>query len=214
MDTRIEERLKAGVQALGLSLDAAQIAALLAYLALLVKWNRAYNLTAVRDPLDMVDKHLLDSLAVLPWIDDTPLADVGCGPGLPGIVIAICRPSLPVTLIDSNLKMLRFAQMAVRELRLGAVESWRGRVEQWEVPGNFGQVISRAFASLPDFLKLAGHLCRPDGRLLAMKGRLSPDELGGLPAGYVLEAAHALHVPGLHAERHLVLVRPLMDTPL
>ncbi|MFP4272008.1 MAG: 16S rRNA (guanine(527)-N(7))-methyltransferase RsmG [Halothiobacillaceae bacterium] len=187
--------------------DAPRLERMLDWLALLHRWNRAHNLTSVRCPEDMVVRHLLDCLAILPWVQGrAPLLDVGAGPGLPGAVLAIADPDLPVTLVDSNLKMTRFAELAALQLGLENLVCHRGRVEQ--MSGQWPQVVSRAFASLDDFLLLAGPRCAPGGRMLAMKGRR--DEAvpgGGLPTGWRLEERVPLAVPFLDAERQLVIIR-------
>ena len=195
----------AAAEQMGLALDVGVFPRIDAYLALLAKWNQAYNLTAVRELPDMWVRHALDSLAVLPWIaPDVPLADVGSGPGIPGIILALARPDLPVTLIDSNLKMTRFAQAAVQALGLPNVTVHRARVECLP-PGQFGQIISRAFAATGDFLRLTAALGAENARWLAMKGRLDPAEQAAVPPGFCLQGVQPLVVPGLAAERHLLI---------
>lgn len=198
--------LAAGIEALGLGLPEGATEKLNAYLALLAKWNRVYNLTAIRDPQEMVPRHLLDSLAVLPVLSKSvpggrrfSLADVGSGAGLPGLVLAIARPDWMITLIEAVEKKAAFQRQAVIELGLSNVSIHCGRVE--EFIGEFSAVISRAFASLADFVKLAGHL---SAQLWAMKGALPADELAALPAGWRVVANHHLRVPGLNAERCLL----------
>jgi 16S rRNA (guanine527-N7)-methyltransferase len=190
-----------------LSLEATLAEPLLAYLTLLQRWNQTYNLTAIRHPHEMLVKHLLDSLAMhthLAGIDT--LADLGTGPGLPGIPLAIALPQLQVTLVESNGKKARFLREAVRQLQLGNVKVVESRIEVFDAPGQFDAITARALASLPLILELGGHLLTPAGRLLAMKGVLPVDEIAALPAGWQLLATHALQVPGLGAERHLVEV--------
>ena len=177
-------------------------AKLLAYLELLAKWNRAYNLTAVRDPAEMVTRHLLDSLAVLPFVHATTLADLGSGAGLPGIPLAIAQPDLAVTLIESNGKKARFLREAVRTLPLPNVTVREARVQ--DAAGPFATVTARAFASLGDMLAWGGHLLAPDGRWLAMKGRIDPEELSAIPADFRVLVVRRLEVPGIDGERHLV----------
>ncbi|MGN6514058.1 MAG: 16S rRNA (guanine(527)-N(7))-methyltransferase RsmG [Lysobacteraceae bacterium] len=196
--------LEAGLAALGL--DAALAAPLLAYLALLHRWNGTYNLTAIRDPRGMVAKHLLDSLAMHAAVADGSLADLGTGPGLPGIPLAIARPGLRVTLVESNGKKARFLREAVRTLRLGNAEVAESRIEALDRPGAYDQLTARALATLPQIVALGGHLLKRGGRLLAMKGARPDDEIAGLPAGWWLESVQPLTVPGLAAERHLVVV--------
>ena len=196
--------LATGLNTLGLAVEVPRQQILLDYIALLGKWNRVYNLTAVRDPVEMVPLHLLDSLAVAPHLHGVRILDVGSGPGLPGIPLAAILPELRFTLLDSNGKKTRFMQQAAIELGLSNVDVVHARVENYHPPEGFDTVISRAFASIADFVSLAGPLCRQGGRLLAMKGRYPEDELAGLPAGFKVAAVHALRVPGLDSERHLV----------
>lgn len=201
----LRAELDAGLAAL--SLDTALADPLLAYLSLLDRWNRTYNLTAIRDPGEMVAKHLLDSLAMHPYVRDiATLADLGTGPGLPGIPLAIAIPSLQVTLVESNGKKARFLREAVRSLRLGNARVAESRAEALDEPDAYDAITARALATLPDILAVGGHLLRPDGRLLAMKGARPDDEIAALPAGWRLQAVHPLAVPGLAAERHLVRV--------
>ncbi|HXR61941.1 MAG TPA: 16S rRNA (guanine(527)-N(7))-methyltransferase RsmG [Rudaea sp.] len=198
-------QLRAGVAELGLAPSAAAVELLLDYVELLARWNAVYNLTAVRDPLAMVTNHLLDSLAVAHLVRGERLADVGSGAGLPGIPLAITAPELQVTLIDANGKKTRFLREAVRTLALGNVRIEAQRVER--VHGLFDTVIARAFASLPDMLRLAGHLLAPDGILLALKGQLHKDEVVSLPDGFVIADVKPLRVPGLAAARHAVIIQ-------
>lgn len=194
-----------------LALDTALAAPLLAYLELLARWNRTYNLTAVRDPREMVVKHLLDSLAMHPFVDPLvasggALADLGTGAGLPGIPLAIVKPGLRVTLVESAGKKARFLREAVRTLGLNDVRVAEARIEAFDEPGQYAAITARALATLPLILELGGHLLRADGQLLAMKGVYPADEIAALPAGWALQASHPLRVPGLAAERHLVVV--------
>lgn len=201
----LRDELDAGLSAL--SLDAALAEPLLVYLSLLDRWNRTYNLTAIRDPHDMVAKHLLDSLAMQPYVREVAtLADLGTGPGLPGIPLAIALPSLQVTLVESNGKKARFLREAVRSLGLGNARVAEARAEALDEPGAYAAITARALATLPDILAVGGHLLAPGGRLLAMKGARPDEEIAALPPGWRLEAIHALAVPGLAAERHLVVV--------
>jgi len=204
----IEQSIIKGVERLGIPLPDGAVERLAAYLALLERWNRAYNLTAVRDPDAMVIRHLLDSLSVLPWIEGPRVLDVGSGAGLPGIPLAVAHPGLAFCLLDSNGKRTRFLTQAVAELRLTNVEVVRSRVEDYQPPSLFNSVVSRAFATLAELLASAGRLCAPTGRLLAMKGVFPDDELARLPTGYVLAGVYPLHVPNLEAERHLVHLAP------
>ena len=201
----LRPELAAGLEALGL--PAALAAPLLGYLALLARWNATYNLTAIRDPRDMVAKHLLDSLAMQPFVRGLrTLADLGTGPGLPGIPLAIATPALQVTLVESNGKKARFLREAARQLGLGNVQVAESRIEAFQPGTHFDAITARALATLPLILELGGHLPGPGGRLLAMKGVVPDEEIATLPAGWRLAAVHPLRVPGLDAERHLVEV--------
>ena len=196
------DRLAGGLQALGVSLNDAQQQALLDYRDLLVKWNRAYNLTAVRDPGEMIQRHLLDSLSVLAHLDDRDTLDVGPGAGLPGIPLAIARPDLRFVLLDSNGKKTRFVRHARRELGLSNVEVVNTRVEQYRNAPS--QIISRAFAALPDMLQALAPLITDGSRVLAMKAAAADQELAGLPDGWRARVA-PLSVPGLAEARVLVI---------
>lgn len=200
------DRLASGIAALGLALPEGGLDRLSAYLALLGKWNRVYNLTAIRDEADMVSHHLLDSLAVVPHLVGVgTLVDVGSGAGLPGLPLAIALPDLAVTSVEANQKKAAFQQQAKIELGLTNATVHCGRVEA--LAGRaFDAAISRAFSELADFVRLAGHLVKAGGRLLAMKGAYPEDELKRLPAGWRLAAAPALVVPGLDARRHLIIL--------
>lgn len=203
---RLQPRLAPGLEALGI--DPVHAAALLDYVALLERWNGTYNLTAIRDAGEMVGKHLLDSLAMHAHVAGVArLADLGTGPGLPGIPLAIVHPGLRVSLVESNGKKARFLREAVRRLGLRNAEVVESRIEAFDAPGAFDAITARALATLPLILALGGHLLGPRGRLLAMKGVVPGDEIAALPAGWQVEAVHPLQVPGLDAERHLVVVR-------
>ena len=179
---------------------------LLAYLELLARWNKTYNLTSVRDPREMLRKHLLDSLAMQPFVDAGPLADLGAGPGLPGIPLAIADPALQVTLVDSNSKMSRFQREAVRVLGLGNVRVLQSRAENVAEPGAYRLLTARALDRLAGILAVGGHLLQPGGRLLALKGQRPDEEIAELPPGWTATAVRELTVPGLDAVRHLVEV--------
>ena len=202
--------LREGLTGLGLDLPAAVQARLLAYVALLKKWNATYNLTAIRDEAEMVTQHLLDSLSVLPALQELALAgrrwaDIGSGAGLPGIPLAIVRPDLDMTLVETVAKKSAFQRQAKIELGLANLTVVNRRVE--ELPGGgFDAVISRAFAELADFVRLAGHLPAPDGRLYAMKGLLPEDEISRLPQAWAVVDCIRLSVPGLDAQRHLIIL--------
>jgi 16S rRNA (guanine527-N7)-methyltransferase len=226
----VEQRLKAGVAALGLDLPEGAEAKLLAYLALLDKWNRVYNLTAVRDTERMVSHHLLDSLAAVPVFDGvltrasrssqpSPLEgeeanvmptinvlDVGSGGGLPGIPLAISRPELQVTLIDSIAKKTAFLLQAKAELGLKNLNVVTGRVEDYRPGAGFDVITSRAFSDLKEFVTLTRHLLNPTGQWLAMKGLMPHEEVASLPDWVRVSANHALVVPGLEATRHLIVL--------
>ncbi|WP_409524330.1 16S rRNA (guanine(527)-N(7))-methyltransferase RsmG [Nitrincola sp. MINF-07-Sa-05] len=197
--------LSSRLKGLGLDLSSQQQEQLLNYLALLVKWNKAFNLTAIRDPEQMIDRHLVDSLSIMPHVPAGRLLDVGSGAGLPGIPLAICRPDLQVTTLDSNGKKTRFQLQAKAELKLENLNVINSRVEQYQVDP-FDSIVSRAFASLRDMLEWTGHLCAESGVFLAMKGLYPEQELNDLPAGYVLKDSHRLDVPGTEGERHLLIL--------
>jgi 16S rRNA (guanine527-N7)-methyltransferase len=201
----LRQRLGAGLAALQLELAHDARERLLDYVDLLARWNATYNLSAVRDPLEMVTRHLLDSLSVLPHVVGERLCDLGSGAGLPGIPLAIARPALTVTLVDSNGKKARFLRAAVRELGLANVKVEEGRVEQ--ARGEYDCITARAFASLADMLAWGGHLLAAQGRWLALKGRVPRDELAALPSEFRVEDVLALQVPGLDAERHVVVIK-------
>jgi 16S rRNA (guanine527-N7)-methyltransferase len=198
--------LRAGLEELGeADLRPAQIDLLLGYVELLQHWNRAYNLTSVREPVDMVRRHLLDSLSVLPWIPDGRLLDAGTGAGLPGVPLAIARPDVEVTLLDSAGKKIRFLNQVRRELGLRNIEPVQARLEEYAPEAPFDTIISRAFASLADFAAAARHLAK-GSKLLAMKGRRPDAELEELPEWVEVSAVEKLEVPGLQEDRHLVIM--------
>ena len=205
-----QQRLLHGLDAL--ALDPALATPLLAYLDLLQRWNRTYNLTAIRDPDAMVVLHLLDSLAMATHVAGLrTLADLGTGPGLPGIPLAITHPQLQVALVESNGKKARFLREAVRTLGLGNARVLESRAEAVAEPGGFDAITARALATLPDILAVGGHLLAPDGQLLAMKGTRPDEEIAALPAGWRLLSVEPLSVPGLGAARHLVRVGRAAD---
>jgi len=205
----VEQQLAAGIAALGLTLPDGAEAKLLAYLALLDKWNRVYNLTAVRDAERMVSHHLLDSLATVPYFQGETVLDVGSGGGLPGIPLAIARPELQVTLIDSIAKKTAFLLQAKAELGLKNLNVVTGRVEDFLSETGFDIVTSRAFSDLREFVNLTRHLLKPGGRWLAMKGLYPNEEIAQLPADVKVSADHALVVLGLEASRHLIVLEPV-----
>ena len=197
--------LAAGLADLGIDLPEAAQHKLLAFRDLLLKWNKTYNLTALRDPDQAISHHLLDSLAILPHVGDGPLLDVGAGGGLPGIPLAIARPHLSVSMVDTVQKKATFLQQASIELGLKNVTVHHARVE--EMQGQYAQISSRAFADLNRFVSLTRHLLAPGGRWLAMKGVRPDAELKALPADITVEAILPLTVPGLDAERHLIILK-------
>ena len=202
-----EEQLARGLAALGLDLPPSAQEKLLAFAALLGKWNRVYNLTALRDAEQVISHHLLDSLAVLPHLGKAKrLADIGSGGGLPGIPLAIARPQLPVALVESNQKKSAFEQQAKIELGLANVSVHCERVEAWQPEEKCDVVISRAFSDLAEFVRLSGHLLAEGGALLAMKGVHPYEEIAQLPAGWRVAEVIPLQVPGVEGARHLVRV--------
>lgn len=198
-------RLAAGLTRLGIELTAEQNEKLLAFRDLLLKWNKTYNLTALRDPEQAISHHLLDSLAILPHVGNGPLLDVGSGGGLPGIPLAIARPELSVSMVDTVQKKATFLQQAAIQLGLKNVTVHHARVEQ--LAGHYAQISSRAFAEIGLFTSLTRHLLAPGGRWLAMKGIRPDDEINTLPADIVVDQIIPLHVPGLDAERHLIILK-------
>jgi 16S rRNA (guanine527-N7)-methyltransferase len=198
--------LKTGLKKLNIELSEDKIDKLLAYHALLVKWNKAYNLTAVRDPEEMIRRHLLDSLSILPHIEGDTILDVGTGPGLPGIPMSICFPEKNFTLLDSNGKKTRFLVQAKIELKLENMTPVQARIESFE-HDKFDAITSRAFATLKDMVDGSIHLLKDDGFFFAMKGLYPTDEIGQLDNRTTVLDCFALHVPGEEAERHLVKIK-------
>ena len=209
----LAQALGQGVAELGLKLVAAACEKLLAYLELIQKWNRTYNLTAVREPERMLAQHLLDCLAIVPHLSGSSLLDVGSGAGLPGIPVAIALPRLPVTLLESSHKKVAFLRQAAIELRLANVTVVGERAEGWLTAQRFDLVVSRALADLPEFTRLAGRFVAPGGALAAMKGIYPYDELAQLPPEWRVAEAVALKVPGLRAERHWLRLEPVKAVP-
>lgn len=205
------DRLVAGAAALGVGLDDRQTTALLAYLALISKWNRVHNLTAIRDPAEMVAHHLLDSLTTVAPLarecpDATRVLDVGSGAGLPGVVIATARPALHVTCIDAVAKKAAFVRQAAAELRLPNLHAVHGRVEALDAPP-FDAIVARAYASLADFTAQTRRVASPTTRWLAMKGRRPDDEISALPPDLTVFHVEQTSIPGVAAERCLVWIR-------
>ncbi len=208
------DRLAEALRKLGLTLDVQAIDRLLAYLALLQRWNRVYNLTAVRDPDEMLTQHLFDCLAVLPALRrhasgrSLRLLDVGSGGGLPGVVLAIAQPDWEVSCIDAVAKKASFVRQVAGELALPNLHALHGRVETLKPAPGFDVVISRAFASLSDFVTWTRAALAPQGVWLAMKGRAPDDEVAALPGDVAVFHVEPLHVPDLKAQRCLVWLRP------
>lgn len=202
------DKLRMRAAAMGVALSVEMADQLLAYQALMIKWNRTYNLTAIRDPEEMLVHHLLDSLVVAPLLPHGPmtLADVGSGGGLPGIPLAIARPEIQVTLIETSSKKSAFQQQVKIELGLSNVSVYSGRVEDYKPKNSFDIVISRAFAEIRDFVNWSGDLAKPEGRLYAMKGQYPEAEIAALPAGWQVLSSQPLLVAGLDAQRHLLIL--------
>ncbi|RDE50007.1 MAG: 16S rRNA (guanine(527)-N(7))-methyltransferase RsmG [Candidatus Accumulibacter meliphilus] len=200
------DQLQQGLQTLGIALSAPAQSKLLAYASLLEKWNRTYRLTAVPNSELTVSHHLLDSLAVLPFVRGESLLDVGSGGGMPGIPLAIARPELRVVLLDSNSKKSAFLRQAAIELELANIAVHCGRVEAYRPADIFAVITARAFADLAELVRLSRHLLQAGGHWLAMKGVCPQAEIARLPADVALDALHRLEVPGVTGERHLVLL--------
>ncbi len=209
VSTRHAEELARGALELGVEVSPQQQEQLLAYLALLIKWNKAYNLTAVRDPDEMVSRHLLDSLSVVPHVREAGdnWLDVGSGGGMPGIPLTILFPERQFTLLDSNGKKTRFLTQVKLELKLANLQVIHSRVEAFTPELPFSGIVSRAFSSLEDFSNWTRHLGDGQTLWLAMKGVHPDDELQALPADFRLTATHVLKVPGCQGQRHLLILR-------
>jgi len=202
-----ERVLRSGLAEIGLELDGGAQQKLLAYLALMRKWNRTYNLTAISDENEMVIHHLLDSLAVLPHLWSGKWLDVGCGAGVPGALLAIARPEWKFTLLDSNSKKTSFVQQAAIELGISNVMVYTGRVEDWDTSDRFDGIIARAFADVGKFTQLTEHLVAEAGRWVAMKGKLEDE----LPQGRKVVGRIPIRVPGLNAVRSLVIAAKIRE---
>ncbi len=218
----MEDRLRQGLRELGICNDQGQadealVEACAAFIRLLAKWNQAWNLTSIRDPLDMVPLHILDSLTARPFLSGPRILDVGCGAGLPGIPLALAEPAeVPgrhFTLVDATLKKITFVRQAIAELKLRNSQAEHTRIEDYHPVAPFDTVICRAFASLPDFIRGAERLVAPGGQFLAMKGRLPADEIAELPAGWVASEVTPARIPGLVVERHIVRIRRALAAP-
>lgn len=205
MAQNLLQQIKQGCESLGLSLTDEQQVKLQRYVELLVKWNKVYNLTSVRDPSEMVNRHVLDSLTLLPYLEGDSLLDVGTGAGLPGIPIAIAFPEIAVTLLDTNSKKTRFLQQAKAELGLNNVTVVHARVEEATLP-KFAMVTARAFATIKDIIDLTGRHCDDAGSLLLMKGVRPDDELEAIGGGFKLHDVVTLDVPECDGQRHLVRI--------
>lgn len=201
-----DQRLQNGISALNLELDADVQRQLMDYVNLLVKWNRVYNLTSVRKPQDMISRHILDSLAVLPYVEGPRVLDIGTGAGLPGMVLAIARPDWEVVMLDSSNKKLRFVRQAVTDLGLGNATVEHIRIEEYQPEALFDTVISRAFSSLEDMVVHGSPVCKPEGRILAMKGVYPVTEVEALSDPSVVQSVERLEVPFLNAERHVAIL--------
>lgn len=206
MPNEVQQRLHDGLAALGVAADAPLIAALVRYLQLLREWNRAYNLTRITEPDDMVVRHILDSAAAAPFLAGATVLDAGTGAGLPGLPLALLQPSRGFTLVDSVGKKIRFLQQVLLELRPRNVALAQARLEQWQPGEAFDTVICRAFSSLAEFAAVCGRHVAPQGRLVAMKGRRPDEEVARLPAPWRVACLERVEVPGLDAERHIVVM--------
>lgn len=199
-------RLRTLVTQSDLTLSEKQLAQCIQYVTLLDKWNSAYNLTSVRDPEEMLIKHVLDSLVVAPYLSGQHFIDVGTGPGLPGVLLAIYYPEKQFTLLDSLGKRIRFLNQVKMQLQLQNIHPLQSRVEDHQPLQGYDGVISRAFASLNDMLNWCRHLPAADGRFFAMKGAAVQEEIAALPDFVKVDAIHPLQVPQLDAQRHLVVL--------
>jgi 16S rRNA (guanine527-N7)-methyltransferase len=200
------DQLKRGLIEIGLTLEGDVQQSLLDYIALIEKWNRAYNLTAIREPEKMVSHHLLDSLAVAPHLYAKRLLDVGSGAGLPGIPLALARPKMHVTVLDSNHKKAAFLKQAVMELKLRNADVCNERVESWQAQNKFDVIISRAFSDMGEFVRITRHLLAPGGVFAAMKGLHPYEEIEKLPPNCKVRQVLALAIPGVEGARHLVMI--------
>lgn len=205
-DALWQRQLTRGLADLNLELDSNSQQQLLAFLSLLNKWNRAYNLTAVREPQQMVSRQLLDSLSILPFVAAEHLLDVGAGGGLPGIPLAIAQPERRFTLLDSNSKKTRFLTQCVLELGLKNVDIIHGRAESCDPAIQYRQISCRAFTALGNLVNWCGHLLTDDGEFLAMKGQFPDDEVAALPMGWQVTSRQSLSVPGSDGDRHLLVI--------
>ncbi len=211
----LSQQLGSGLTQQGLDIDAADQNRLLQFIDLLEQWNKIYNLTSIGNKSQMISLHLLDSLTILPYfISSQPehtiarVLDVGTGAGIPGIPLAICLPRTEFVLIDARIKKIHFIQTVISKLSLTNVTAIHARVEQYQDTEGFEFILSRAFASLQKMLNLCQHLCRTDGKYMAMKGQISQEEIAQLPEGFTIESIDELKVSGLNAQRHLIQIVP------
>lgn len=203
---KLLQQLQQGCKALALDVSEERQVKLVAYVELIAKWNKAFNLTSVREPGEMISRHILDSLAILPYLKGDSLLDVGTGAGLPGIPVAILKPEMAVTLLDSNSKKTRFLQQAKAELKLENITVIHSRVEEADLP-KFDLVTARAFSTIDDIIDLAGRHCDDAGCLVLMKGLYPQEELQAVTNGFSLQDIQSLDVPGCEGQRHLVRLR-------
>ena len=202
-----QQALELGIKTLGLSCSSQQVEQLLAYLEMLQRWNKAYNLTAIREPIQMVRLHLLDSLAIHPYVQGVKhIIDVGTGPGLPGIPLAILNPDINFTLLDSNGKKTRFLFQAINDLSLANAKEINHRVEKYQPEQSFDIVLSRAFSSISDMLTQCDHLVSDSGCFLAMKGKKPDSELSQITKDYKVVDLSQINVPQVDSERHLIKI--------
>ncbi|WP_205622172.1 16S rRNA (guanine(527)-N(7))-methyltransferase RsmG [Aestuariibacter salexigens] len=204
--SELSDSLTALLGKAGLSVNNAQKQQLVEFVQLIDKWNKAYNLTSVRDPLQMLSKHIVDSVVVSPYLHGNKFIDVGTGPGLPGIPLAILNPEKHFVLLDSLGKRVRFMRQVAHTLKLTNIEPVQSRVEQYTPEFGFDGVLSRAFASLKDMLHWCQHLVDSEGRFLALKGQFPDAEIAEIPPGFHVEKSHELTVPGQEGERHLIVI--------
>jgi 16S rRNA (guanine527-N7)-methyltransferase len=207
-DKQVSDRISAGLPGLPEVVASASLTAgLTAYLHELQRWNKAYNLTAVRDPDAMVSRHVFDSLSALPYVQGKHVLDVGTGAGLPGIPLAMCMPDSSLVLVDSNGKKIRFLEHVIAELGLLNVQALQVRVESYKADYLFDSIISRAYSSLREFVESSGRLLSVDGRLVAMKGKYPQQEIDELPAGWQPTCSDEVQVPNVEGERHIIVLQ-------
>lgn len=204
----LTKTLQQGLAVLKVAENDVALEKLVTYIETLHKWNAVHNLTAIRDPLEMVTKHLLDSLVLAPYLSTGSIIDVGTGAGLPGIPLAISNPTQNFVLLDSNQKKMTFVEHMILSLKLVNSVAICARVEQYRPEQPFDWVVSRAFSSLADFVRVSAHLCQPAGRLVAMKGVIDPAEIAEIDSSWTIESIKQINVPGLNAARSLVFMAP------